>query len=331
METRRLLAALASFLFIATGCGEVAEPDEGAHDDLGVVEGDLTVASPVPGRGIGTPFGKKGDLWAAGYHTGDDYPAPRGERVVSTRDGRVVSAGWNTYGSAYGLQVMVDSGSIRHLYAHLSGINVRAGDTIKQGDRIGSVGDSGNAFGTHLHYEERGSPYGYWDHRKPQYNHMALNGGYLNWRFQEHTVANRGLQRALVSTGCGVGRDIDDFYGDDVREAVRCFQRKQGWSGADADGLLGPMTAELLFLTGDVHVSELHAGVRNSRSVRLLQQRLNEVLGMQLAVNGDYFEETRAAARTWQLRIGDSGRGADGNIGPMQASQLFNDRRYDIH
>ena len=39
------------------------------------------------------------------------------------------------------------------LYAHLSEINVQEGDTVVRGQRIGRIGDTGNATGAHLHFE----------------------------------------------------------------------------------------------------------------------------------------------------------------------------------
>ena len=39
------------------------------------------------------------------------------------------------------------------LYAHLSEINVQEGDTVVRGQRIGRIGDTGNAIGSHLHFE----------------------------------------------------------------------------------------------------------------------------------------------------------------------------------
>jgi hypothetical protein len=320
----------------AISCGpqlDGGELDSHEEDEVGVIAEELNVASPVPGHGITTPFGKPGNLWAAGYHTGDDYAAPIGSAVVSTRDGRVVHSGFGGFGSAYGRHVIIDSGGIRHLYAHLSATTVSAGEQVNRGERIGSVGVTGNTTGPHCHYEERVSPYGYFNHRRPVFNKTATGGtttggGYKNWTLGNEHSDITGLQRALVSAGCDVAGKYTDFYGANTRSAVTCFQRKQGWTGADADGLVGPTTAARLFLTGTVDVSQLRYGVQNSASVKRLQQRLNEVRHTSLAISGDYNDATRSTARAWQLAIGDSGSGADGNIGPLQAEKLFPDSRY---
>lgn len=125
--------------------------------------------NPAPGHHVTTPFGTRGS-WAAGYHTGDDYAAAKGSRVVATRPGKVKTVSRSAYGSSYGLHVVVETDGVRHLYAHLSRASVSVGDSVAQGTLIGRVGTSGNSTGYHLHYEERVSPYGYYNHRRPRFN-----------------------------------------------------------------------------------------------------------------------------------------------------------------
>ncbi len=116
-------------------------------------------------------FGRPGS-WAAGYHTGIDYRAPVGTPIFATKKGRVTHAGTGGYGSAYGIHVIVESThkgrKVRHLYAHLSKTHVATGTTVKAGDTLGLSGITGNITGPHLHYEERLSPFGYYNHRRPE-------------------------------------------------------------------------------------------------------------------------------------------------------------------
>lgn len=89
--------------------------------------------------------------WRA--HTGVDFAAPSGTRVIAAADGTVVSAGSRGgYGNAIEVR---HGGSITTLYAHLSGFakGVRAGARVRQGEPIGYVGATGYATGPHLHYE----------------------------------------------------------------------------------------------------------------------------------------------------------------------------------
>jgi peptidoglycan hydrolase-like protein with peptidoglycan-binding domain len=325
-----LAAALAS----TSACGPADEELVSDEQGEGQAVDALSATTPVPGHRITTPFGVRGDHWAAGYHTGDDYAAPIGARVVATRGGRVVGAGWNILGAAYGRQVIIETDGIRHLYAHLSRISVSAGQRVARGEKLGEVGDTGNTTGPHLHYEERHSPYTYWDHRKPRFNRSGTTSsgrGYKNWIFETKHRDNLFLRRALLRTPCDDGFSREsEYYGEGLRRAVACFQRRQGWSGSGANGIMGPLTAERLYLVGDVQVSKLHFGVTRSNSVRMLQQRLNEVRRAGLDITGNYDKATRAAVAAWQRSIGDSGVGADGNMGPLQAERLFPNHRYRV-
>ncbi len=84
-------------------------------------------------------------------HRGVDYGAPHGTPVRSVGDGVVEFAGWM---NGYGNVVKVQHGKERStLYAHLSRMDVRKGEAIEQGQRIGAVGATGWATGPHLHFE----------------------------------------------------------------------------------------------------------------------------------------------------------------------------------
>ena len=89
--------------------------------------------------------------WRA--HNGVDYGAPGGTPVRSVGDGVVEQAGWQ---SGYGNVVSVSHGNERStVYAHLSKVEVRKGDRVEQGQRVGLVGATGWATGPHLHFEFR--------------------------------------------------------------------------------------------------------------------------------------------------------------------------------
>ena len=101
--------------------------------------------------GFGARFHPIFKNWRA--HTGVDFAAPKGTRVLATADGHVISAGAR---GGYGNAIEVRHGSgITTLYAHLSGFasGVRAGARVRQGEPIGFVGATGYATGPHLHYE----------------------------------------------------------------------------------------------------------------------------------------------------------------------------------
>lgn len=89
--------------------------------------------------------------WRA--HLGIDYGAPTGTPVRTVGDGVVEFAGWqNGFGNVIHVR---HSGDRQTVYAHLSRIDVKKGQRIEQGQRIGAVGATGWATGPHLHFEFR--------------------------------------------------------------------------------------------------------------------------------------------------------------------------------
>jgi murein DD-endopeptidase MepM/ murein hydrolase activator NlpD len=85
------------------------------------------------------------------FHAGVDFPARQGTAIQSTGSGRVKEAGWH---SGYGNCVTIDHGyGYETLYGHMHKLAVRTGETIKKGQKIGEVGDTGASTAPHLHYE----------------------------------------------------------------------------------------------------------------------------------------------------------------------------------
>ncbi|MDY6940291.1 MAG: peptidoglycan DD-metalloendopeptidase family protein [Cyanobacteriota bacterium] len=87
-------------------------------------------------------------------HTGTDIGAPMGTPVVAALAGQVAIS---DFLGGYGLTVVLEheKGTEETLYAHLSEVFVKAGETVKQGDPIGRVGSTGLSTGPHLHFEMR--------------------------------------------------------------------------------------------------------------------------------------------------------------------------------
>jgi murein DD-endopeptidase MepM/ murein hydrolase activator NlpD len=84
-------------------------------------------------------------------HRGVDYGAPTGTTVRVVGEGTVSFAGWrNGYGKVVEVQHANNKAT---LYAHLSRIDVKRGQRIEQGTRVGLVGMTGWATGPHLHFE----------------------------------------------------------------------------------------------------------------------------------------------------------------------------------
>lgn len=112
-----------------------------------------TYVKPISGGRVTSPFGrrkapKKG---ASSYHKGIDWATPTGTPVYASCGGTVAKAGW---GSGYGYVVYINHEDGRQTrYGHLSKVLVKAGQTVKQGDRVALSGNTGVSTGPHLHFE----------------------------------------------------------------------------------------------------------------------------------------------------------------------------------
>ena len=91
-------------------------------------------------------------------HTGIDIAASEGAIVTAAADGRVVFAGEDR---DLGLVISIDHfGVYLTRYGHNSTMLIRAGDSVKKGQPIALVGNTGRSSGPHLHYEiwQQGTP-----------------------------------------------------------------------------------------------------------------------------------------------------------------------------
>lgn len=108
-------------------------------------EGKYRVTS---GEGKRKSFKTANGNMSSSHHLGVDLAAPLGTPVGSAMQGTVVSAGWiNGYGNT--VVVRAPDGTFVQ-YAHLDKINVSAGQQLNAGQRLGSVGSTGNSTGPHL-------------------------------------------------------------------------------------------------------------------------------------------------------------------------------------
>lgn len=88
-----------------------------------------------------------------GSHRGADFASPAGAPIRAPGAGRVIMAEDLYYS---GNTVLLDHGlGLFSLLAHLSRIDVRVGDLVNQGERVGAVGATGRVTGPHLHWTLR--------------------------------------------------------------------------------------------------------------------------------------------------------------------------------
>lgn len=136
-----------------------AEKKKRQQAKLALQSGKQTAASGysgAAGSNFIVPIISKGITRGIGRgHTGIDYRADVGTKVVASQTGRVIeiTSGW---AGGWGNSVVLDHGNgITTRYAHLSRIAVSIGQTIGQSDTVGSSGSTGFSTGPHLHFEAR--------------------------------------------------------------------------------------------------------------------------------------------------------------------------------
>ncbi|MBQ6312125.1 MAG: peptidoglycan DD-metalloendopeptidase family protein, partial [Lachnospiraceae bacterium] len=106
-----------------------------------------TFAIPLDYYTITSNFGYR---WGR-LHAGVDLGDPTGTPIYASDGGTVIRSGW--YGG-YGQCIDIDHGNGRMTrYGHCSALLVSAGEQVYQGQYIGRVGNTGNSFGSHLHFE----------------------------------------------------------------------------------------------------------------------------------------------------------------------------------
>lgn len=120
----------------------------------------LRLSWPIAGARITQPFGPS-DLVLEPplgpyphFHTGLDLAAASGTPVTAAADGVVVAAMNTPVG--YGNYVIIAHGAgVMTLYGHLLEVDVKTGDRVTRGKRIGLEGSSGLSTGPHVHFELR--------------------------------------------------------------------------------------------------------------------------------------------------------------------------------
>ena len=141
-----------------------------------------------------SPYGNRPEL--GDVHKGIDFGAQCGAPIYSAGNGKVVFAQKASDG-ANGIIIQHDGVSTMYWHMQDGSLQVKAGDEVKAGQQIASSGDTGHAYGCHLHFEVRpGTDWGNQDNvTDPQ--------AWLKERNIDVTKEKDGLSphAAAVSTG----------------------------------------------------------------------------------------------------------------------------------
>ena len=146
--------------YSSSGNAEISQREAKANEILITLDQMNSYRIAVEKMPLAMPV-KSAFRYTSGYgrrwgraHEGIDILAPRGTKVYSATDGLIADLRSNNLGGKV-VWIIGPAGSW-HYYAHLDGHKrgLNVGDSIKKGDLIGYVGNSGNARHTapHLHY-----------------------------------------------------------------------------------------------------------------------------------------------------------------------------------
>ncbi|WP_010677410.1 peptidoglycan DD-metalloendopeptidase family protein [Bacillus timonensis] len=109
--------------------------------------GSGQLAWPTVGGYISSHVGYR---WGR-LHKGLDIARPSNYAIKAADNGTVVEAG---YSGSFGNKVVINhNNGMKTIYAHMSSIQVKVGQTVTKGQQIGVMGSTGNSTGTHLHFE----------------------------------------------------------------------------------------------------------------------------------------------------------------------------------
>lgn len=140
--------------------GELAPPPAPAPSQTRVATAPTyTSSAPATSGYFGHPV-RGGAIKTQGIHgyNGVDFAAGAGSEIVAAASGQVIVARGSGWNGGYGQYVVVkhDNGT-QTLYAHLSGVAVRMGQSVSRGQTLGYMGSTGRSTGVHLHFEVRGA------------------------------------------------------------------------------------------------------------------------------------------------------------------------------
>lgn len=173
-------------------------------------------------------------------HVGLDIAKAGTVPVVAAASGKIVRAqSFGGFGNCVMIEHTLKGQLITTVYAHLRGIEVRIGQIVSQGQRIGLQGNTGNSQGQHLHFEIH---IGKW---------LNTNANVVDpsmWLPLEIALklGDKGpnvelIQKQLVSIGYLAV--ADGHYGPKTELAVKAFQNAYK---LEVDGICGPATQEVL-------------------------------------------------------------------------------------
>ena len=152
--------------------------------------------------------------WTPSGHAGIDYGAPTGTPIPSPIDGKVIQSWFSPNQPSGGNETQIwDGQKYTHIFMHQSKRKVKTGDRVHQGQIIGLVGNTGNSFGSHLHWQVNKGK-GYLNNHPDSVNPLtwakqaAKSGGGVN---KAASAWKPDIRRAAKAIGVRVSNaDVND-------------------------------------------------------------------------------------------------------------------------
>lgn len=136
---------------IASGGSSGGGTSSGAGESVVVGSGQFT--HPCPSGSISSGFGYR--TFDNSFHKGVDFAASEGTPYYAAESGTVIYATYDGgYNGGAGNWIVISHGNgLVTKYMHSSAVYVSVGDQVSKGQNIGAVGNTGNSFGAHLHFQ----------------------------------------------------------------------------------------------------------------------------------------------------------------------------------
>ncbi|OFV21577.1 peptidoglycan DD-metalloendopeptidase family protein [Staphylococcus sp. HMSC14C01] len=152
--------------------------------------------------------------WTPSGHAGIDYGAPTGTPIPSPIGGKVIQSWFSPNQPSGGNETQIwDGQKYTHIFMHQSKRKVKIGDRVHQGQIIGLVGNTGNSFGSHLHWQVNKGK-GYLNNHPDSVNPLtwakqaAKSGGGVN---KAASAWKPDIRRAAKAIGVRVSNaDVND-------------------------------------------------------------------------------------------------------------------------
>ncbi|PAK69408.1 peptidoglycan DD-metalloendopeptidase family protein [Staphylococcus haemolyticus] len=171
--------------------------------------------------------------WTPSGHAGIDYGAPTGTPIPSPIDGKVIQSWFSPNQPSGGNETQIwDGQKYTHIFMHQSKRKVKIGDRVHQGQIIGLVGNTGNSFGSHLHWQVNKGK-GYLNNHPDSVNPLtwakqaAKSGGGVN---KAASAWKPDIRRAAKAIGVRVSNA-------DVNDVARLIQTESSGNAGVTQGI----------------------------------------------------------------------------------------------